>query len=147
MRIFSSRAAFGAARCPTRSAVLMLVGVFGVLALANEAAAQNYSYSATNMWGTAPSGVAVPGALESAVAHAQNSTTAGAVNGAAAGLLLGTGGDGGAISSIGSQTIVSNTVFGNNNPTTISASQSATNSGNVSNAGQIGESNTHNGNN
>jgi hypothetical protein len=125
---------------------VFFVAVFGAIGLADEATAQNYSYSATNMWGTAPSGVAVPGALESAVAHSQNSAVAGAVNAAAAGTLLATG-DGGTISSIGSQTIVSNTVFGNNNPTTISASQSATNSGEVSNSGQIGETNTGNSNN
>lgn len=95
------------------------------------------SYSGANMWGTAPSGVAVPGAFDSAIAHGQNSAVAGAVNAASDGTLLGTGVGGGAIYSIGSQTIVSNTVVGNGNSTNVNATQHTDNSGDVSNSGQI----------
>jgi hypothetical protein len=118
-----------------------VVSVVTVMGLADQATAQSYNYSQGNMWGTAPSGVAVPGALESALMHGQNSATAAAVNAASSGTLLGTGAGGGTINSIGSQTIVTNTVIGNNNPTTINATQSAINSGTVSNASQIGNSN------
>lgn len=89
------------------------------------------------MWGTTPGGVAVNGAVDSAFSHVSNSAAAGAVNAARSGVLLDTGAGGPTIYSIGSQSIVSNTIVGNDNSATISASQSATNSGAVSNQGTI----------
>jgi len=90
------------------------------------------------MWGTAPSGVAVPGAVDSAIAHNQNSAYAGAVNAADAGALF-NGGPGTSISitSVGSQNIVSNTVIGNDNKININADQDSSNTGPVSNNGTM----------
>ena len=65
--------------------------------------------SASNQWGTMPGGVAVNGALDSAAQAATNAAVAGAVNGARKGVLMGSNVT---INSIGSQTIVSNTIFG-----------------------------------
>jgi hypothetical protein len=85
------------------------------------------------MWGTQPTGVAVPGMVESAIAHNQNGQAAALVNAARKNLLL--GGPGIAITAIGSQSIVSNTVIGDDNDVSISASQSSSNSGSVNNSG------------
>lgn len=90
------------------------------------------------MWGTAPAGVAVPGAVDSAIAHNQNSAAAGAVNAAEAGALFNGGpGTSIAITSVGSQNIISNTVIGDNNNTNINADQSSSNTGQVSNSGAV----------
>lgn len=106
---------------------------------ATEAAAQSSSnYSAGNMWGTASSGVSVPGAVDSAITHTQNGVLAGHVNAAEAGLLLNSGiGTSLNISSVGSQTIVSSTVVGNSNDVDIDANQTSSNSGDVSNSGTV----------
>lgn len=90
------------------------------------------------MWGTQPSGVAVPGAAESAIAHVQNGVTAGQVNAARGGFLAGTGAYGAlTIQSIGSQNIVTTTISGSNITSNVSADQDSTNSGDVSNSGTI----------
>jgi hypothetical protein len=94
------------------------------------------NYSASNMWGTAPAGVAVPGALDSAIAHNQNSAVAGAVNAAEAGALF-NGGSGITITSIGSQNIISTTVIGDGNDVDVDANQSSSNTGAVSNSGTV----------
>jgi hypothetical protein len=94
------------------------------------------TYAASNMWGTVSSGVAVPGAVDSAAAHNLNGVTAGQVNAAKLGLLVNSGGNT-TIESIGSQTIVSSTVYGSNNTTSIGATQSSSNSGSVSTNGTI----------
>ncbi len=122
-----------------RFALLFPVAMAFAAALSPQMAqAQSASnYSSGNQWGTAPSGVAVAGAADSAITHAQDSAVAGAVNAARDGLLLGTGLGGISIYSIGTQTVVSNTIVGNNNGTTINSSQDATNSGGVSNNGTI----------
>lgn len=117
--------------------VLALLAFAGLPSSGSALAQSASSYSASNMWGTTPSGVAVPGAVDSSIAHGQNSAVAAAVNAAQQGTLLGTGIGGGSIYSIGSQTIVSNTVVGNNNSADIHASQSAQNSGDISNSGQL----------
>lgn len=120
--------------------VVSRVTPFFIVAIAaSSASAQSIdNYSASHMWGTAPAGVAVPGALDSAIAHNQNSAVAGAVNAAQAGALF-NGGPGSSISitSVGSQNIVSNTVIGNNNDVDIDAGQSSSNSGQVSNSGTV----------
>jgi hypothetical protein len=94
------------------------------------------NYSASNMWGTAPAGVAVPGALDSAIAHNQNSAAAGAVNAAEAGILF-NGGSGMNITAIGSQNIISTTVIGDGNDVDVNANQSSSNTGAVSNSGTV----------
>ena len=101
------------------------------------------NYTAGNQWGTAPSGVAVPGAVDSAITHAQNSAVAGAVNAAENGLLLGTGLGGLTITSIGSQTLVSNTIVGDNNTTNLNSDQTSANSGAVTNQGTISATTNH----
>jgi hypothetical protein len=96
------------------------------------------NYDASNMWGTAPAGATVEGALESAAMHVQNGIGAGQVNSAKAGLLYANGsGESYSIYSIGSQALVSNNIVGNSNDVSINANQSSTNLGDVSNSGQI----------
>lgn len=120
-----------------RNTFILGAALAAFVAAPSEANAQSsQNYASTNMWGTAPAGVAVNGALESALAHEHNGVVAGQVNAARKGLLL-SGGPGMTITAIGSQSIVSNTVVGNGNNTNISASQSASNSGSVSNQGTI----------
>jgi hypothetical protein len=94
------------------------------------------TYASGNMWGTAPGGVSVTGATDSAIAHNQNSMVAGAVNAARKGLLIGNGPNM-TISSIGSQSIISNTIIGNDNTNSVNANQSSSNSGSTSNQGTI----------
>lgn len=116
-----------------------VVVIMAMAGFAAEASAQSSShYSAGNMWGTSSSGVSVPGALDSAITHTQNGALAGQVNAAEAGLLLNSGiGTSLNISSVGSQTIVSTTVVGNSNDVDIDATQSSSNSGDVSNSGTV----------
>lgn len=126
--------------------VIRLCAILGLLlsvGLSPASAQSSTTYAAPNMWGTVPSGVSVPGALDSSSLHYQNGAAAGQVNAARSGVLLGTGGSS-TINAIGSQAIVSNTIYGNGNTTTITASQSSSNTAAVSNAGQIGQTNTGN---
>ena len=96
------------------------------------------SFSAGSMWGTDGSGVAVSGAAASSAAHVQNGTVAGQVNAAEEGLLLSTGSGGSiTIQSIGSQTVVSSNISGNNNSIDTDADQTSSNTGEVSNDGQV----------
>lgn len=88
------------------------------------------------MWGTAPAGVAVIGSVDSAISHEHNGVVAAQVNAAKKGLLAG-GVPGMSITSIGSQSIVSNTVIGNNNNTSVTATQTTSNTGSVTNQGSI----------
>jgi len=118
----------------TRLIAMLAVVTAGLSA---PAAAQD-SFSAGSMWGTDGSGVAVSGAAASTVAHVQNGTIAGQVNAAEEGLLLSTGSGGSiTIQSIGSQTVVSSNISGNNNTIDTSASQSSRNSGDVENQGEV----------
>jgi hypothetical protein len=90
------------------------------------------------MWGTSSSGVSVNGAATSAVMHTANGLLAGQVNAAKEGMLLATGSSGSlTIQSIGSQSIVSSSINGNNIDSSINATQSSSNTGNVENQGQI----------
>ena len=95
------------------------------------------SYSSGNMWGTAPAGVAVPGALESATTHAQEAALAGAVNAAEAGMLINGIGSSLTISSVGSQTVVQNTVYGSSNSVNLNTRQQSNSAGNVTTDGTI----------
>jgi hypothetical protein len=113
-----------------------------VVSLSGPATAQSVdNFAAGNMWGTTPGGVSVNGAADSAYAHGENSATAAAVNAARSGLLVGTGAGGGSVYSIGSQSIISSTVIGNDNSVGTNGSQTTTNTGDVSNSGQLGKTN------
>ena len=124
--------------------LLLLLAFLVAPQLVRTASAQSATtYAAPNMWGTVPGGVSVPGAVDSAVAHNQNGAAAGEVNAAQIGSLYGTG-SASTINAIGSQTIVSSTVYGNGSSANITATQTSSNTGAVSNAGQIGQTNTGN---
>jgi len=120
-------------------AFLLLPGI----AIHPAQAQSSTTYAAPNMWGTVPGGVSVTGALDSADAHAQNGVIAGQVNAAQLGDLFGNGTNS-SIYSVGSQIINSSTIYGNNNTATITPDNTSTNSGTVSNAGQIGQTNSGN---
>jgi hypothetical protein len=95
-------------------------------------------YDASSMWGTAPAGATVEGALESSAMHLQNGIVAGQVNSAEAGLLYSNGsGENYNIYSIGSQSVISNTILGDGNEISVTATQESSNTGDVSNNGQI----------
>lgn len=115
-----------------------LTTIFVVLFLSNPALAGSEGYDASSMWGTAPAGATVEGALESSAMHVQNGIVAGQVNSAEEGLLYSNGsGENYSIYSIGSQSVISNTILGDGNDISVSASQDSTNTGSVSNNGQI----------
>ncbi len=120
--------------------LLFASACIAIAGLPNEARAQDYTYAAGEQWGTTPGGVAVNGALESAEAHELNGEIAGQVNAAKLGALVGLPGTSLAITSVGSQTIVTNTISGDNISSSINATQTSSNSGSVSNTGTI----THN---
>lgn len=124
-----------------QTSVLIMASFYWLTAWAQTGLAQE-SYSAGQMWGTQPSGVAVTGALESSATHSQNGLIAGQANAARAGLLFTTGSQGSlTIQSIGSQSIVSSTISGNNIDSDISADQDSSNSGDVRNSGTIATTN------
>ena len=115
-----------------------LGALFVAIFLPNSVFAGSDSYDASTMWGTAPGGATVEGALESAAMHVQNGVVAGQVNAAKEGRLYATGsGETLNIYSIGSQSVISNNIIGNDNVVDVDAEQSATNSGDVNNDGQI----------
>ena len=117
----------------------LLVLTFVVVGSTGAAAQSATTYSAGNQWGTISSGVAVNGALESAQSHDVNAATAGAVNAAKNGILLGNGSGSLTISSVGSQSIVSNSINATNSTisSSINATQTSTNSGTVTTNGTI----------
>ena len=93
--------------------------------------------SASTMWGAASVGSGVGGVgLESASLHQVNAADAGYVQSAANGYLFAPGSSI-TIQAIGSQSIISNSVYGNNNSATIDATQSASTSGSVTNQGAL----------
>jgi hypothetical protein len=112
----------------------------GLLVFATSAQAQSTtsstpgSGSSGRMWGA--SGTGGTGILDSSTMHTQDGNAAGQVNAARLGLLL-NGGPGITITSVGSQSIVNTSVVGNNNITNVTASQTTTNTGNVTNSGQV----------
>lgn len=97
------------------------------------------SYSAGQMWGTQPAGIAVPGAVESSAAHFNHGVIAGQVEAARRGLLIGTGfGESISIQTIGSQNVISTTISGSNiTNSNITGEQTAGNSGPVTNNGNL----------
>lgn len=123
------------------------VVVAGLALVPSVASAQSSTnYNASNQWGTYSSGIAVTGAVDSALAHYQNGAIAGEVNAARLGTLINSGGSN-TIEAIGSQTIVSSSIVGNDVTANINATQTSSNSGDVRNGGQIGHTNSGNTNN
>ena len=119
-----------------RSHCLLIAALLSI-PLSHAAIAQSSTtYSGSNMWGTTPGGIAVTGAYESASTHSVNGSIAGMVNAARKGYLINTGGTT-TIEAIGSETIVSSSVYGNNDTVSVTASQSSSNTGPVTNTGNL----------
>jgi hypothetical protein len=110
-------------------------------ALLTTAVARGQTVTSSNvMWGTASgAGAGGASATESALQHQSDGSSAGIVNSAIAGVLLNTGGGSVSIYSIGSQSVVSNTVIGDGNSVSITATQTSSNTGDVTNSGQVGQ--------
>lgn len=90
------------------------------------------------MWGTGSSDGDGLGALHyerSSIMHLNYGIVAGQVNAAEDGMLY--QGTSISISSVGSQTVISNTISGHNNIIDVDANQTASNTGAVSNGGEI----------
>ena len=119
-------------------AILTLAGLLVLAAGAEAQTGTNSSTGSNNassrMWGSSGAGGA--GIGDSSTMHAQDGSAAGQVNAARQGYLF-NGGPGMTINAIGSQSIVSTTVIGNNNSTSVNATQTSTNSGSVSNTGTV----------
>ncbi|MDO8877361.1 MAG: hypothetical protein Q8M24_20365 [Pseudolabrys sp.] len=113
----------------------------GILAFVGTADAQSTGVSGTTnstgasgrMWGAAGWGSSV---VDSSTMHSMDGNAAAQVAAARQGLLIGNGSNM-SITAIGSQSIVSTTVIGDGNSTTVTASQTSTNSGTVTNNGII----------
>jgi hypothetical protein len=93
----------------------------------------NSTGASGRMWGAAGSGGS---GQDSSTMHSLDGNSAAQVNAARLGLLIGNGSNT-SITAIGSQSIVSTTVIGDNNSTNITATQTSTNSGTVTNNGTI----------
>jgi hypothetical protein len=113
----------------------------GFLAFVGTADAQSTAVSGTTnstgtsgrMWGAAGQGTS---AIDSSTMHSQDGNAAAQVAAARQGLLIGNGSNL-SITAIGSQSIVSTTVIGDGNSTAVTATQTSTNSGTVTNNGII----------
>ncbi|WP_419909707.1 hypothetical protein [Hoeflea sp.] len=117
---------------------LFLAALLAIAFTTTTVKADNIGYSAGHMWGTDGSGVAVGGAVDSSESHLANGIVAGQVNAAEDGLLFDNGTAGTfTIQAIGSQTVVSASIIGNDNIANITADQTSSNSGDVSNEGEI----------
>ena len=115
-----------------------LATVLAAFFLPHSVSAGSDGYDASSMWGTAPAGATVEGALESAAMHVQNGIVAGQVNSAEEGLLYSNGsGESYNIYTIGSQSVISNNIIGNDNVVDVDANQTSQNNGDVNNDGQI----------
>ena len=118
-------------RHPLQAAVVFCLLPF----MSAPAVAQDYT--ASTMWGTSNSGVAVNGAALSAQTHTQNGIIAGQVNAASRGLLVTTGSGSITVQAIGSQSIVTSTVNGSNNDVDLDSDLTSSNSGDVDNTGTV----------
>jgi len=97
----------------------------------------NGGSSATTMWGASTGGSSQSSSsLESATTHETLGQSAGLVEAAKKGYLIGQG-NSITLQSIGAQSIVSTTIYGENNVANVSATQTSTNSGAVSANGSI----------
>ena len=111
----------------------------GLLVLSTAAQAQSSNSSSGRMWGSNAGSSGAP--IDSSNMHVLDGNSAGQVNAAKQGFLFG-GGSTLTITAIGSQSIVSTTVIGNNNATNVAATQTTSNTGTVSNNGTITRNNT-----
>jgi hypothetical protein len=112
-----------------------LATVLFALFLSNSAFAGSDGYNASSMWGTTPSGNT---ALESSTMHVENGIIAGQVNAAEEGLLYSNGSsDSYNIYSIGSQSVINNTIQGDDNSINVTAEQTSENTGDISNNGHL----------
>ena len=119
-----------------------LLAVAGLLVFSTAAHAQTTtattstsgSVSSSRMWGSSSGSLS-----DSASLHAQEGSAAGQVNAAKLGLLVGAGPNF-SITAIGSQSIVSTTIVGNGNSTNVNASQTSSNTGDVTTNGTISAS-------
>lgn len=111
----------------TLTAIIMVIGVSAPLG-ADE--------RSTRMWGAGPSGAGgKESQLASSTMHVNYGVVAGQVNAARDGLLY--QGTSITITSIGSQNVISTTIYGDNNRVDVDADQDSSNSGDVSNNGTI----------
>lgn len=117
-----------------RNIAILAAFISPVLLTTSQVGAENYS--AGNAWGTQAGGISIAGAAASAAMHAQNGIIAGQVNAAERGLLVGTGSSG-SIQTIGSQSIVSSTIYGDDNTVDQVADQTTENTGDVTNDGKV----------
>jgi hypothetical protein len=120
-----------AVTCACAPAVFLLAG------FSPAHAQQAQSYSAFVFWGQG-GGPGADSFVESAIGHNQNGAAAGEVNAAEAGILYNLGSGSLTLQTIGSQTVVSNTITGNGNSVNITANQTSTSTGDISNTGSVG---------
>lgn len=92
----------------------------------------NSTGTSGRLWGAA----GAVGGIDSSNMHNLDGASAAQVNAARLGLLAGNG-TGSSITAIGSQSIVSTTIVGDSNTTNVTANQTSTNSGTVTNNGSI----------
>lgn len=118
-----------------------ILAAAGILAFVGTASAQSTPVTGTTnstgvsgrMWGAAGAGGSV---LDSSTMHNLDGNAAAQVAAARLGLLVGSGSTT-SITAIGSQSIVNTTVIGDGNSTNVTANQTSTNSGTVTNNGII----------
>ena len=117
-------------------ALLVAAGLLVLSTAANAQTAQSSTAgSSGRLWGTTSS---VSGSDSSSM-HSQDGNAAAQVNAARLGFLVGNG-TSWSITAIGSQTIVSTTVVGDNNSTNVNATQTSSNTGTITNTGTISSS-------
>ncbi|MFM6986081.1 MAG: hypothetical protein ACKOXQ_05605 [Hydrogenophaga sp.] len=98
--------------------------------------------SAGAMWGTGLSGSSAGGDLGSAQMHQLNGVSAGYEQAARKSMLMAPG-NSITIQSIGTQTIVNSSIYGNNISTTTDVDVSSTNAGHISNQATVTNTNNH----
>jgi hypothetical protein len=117
---------------------LAIAVTFFAFSAINSIVAEAEDHDASSMWGTAPAGMSGQGTQASAAMHVENGIVAGQVNAAKEGFLFSSGlGDSFQITSIGSQSVISNTIQGDKNNINVTADQESKNTGTVSSNGQI----------
>lgn len=102
------------------------------------AQSSGFGGAATAMWGLGGAMSGPSAFAESASMQTSEALVAGSAQAAANGTLGGVGASI-TIQSIGSQTIVSNTISGNGNTANLNSNQTANNSGNTSNSGSVAQ--------
>lgn len=122
------------------SALALLLAMSASPGAAQTLPGSDGSGSASVMWGTSSGGLGFGSPLESAAMHEADALIAAQSQAAKSGSLspvIGTPGSSINIQSIGSQTVISNTVIGDGNSANIDATQSSSNTGGISNSGSV----------